>query len=130
MDISALKSPMDFGSSANFRTNLTSQPDINELTATISEENDKLLTSGNEKKEDIIPSDLDKVTKMTETMNKFVQAIDTDIQFKIHEGTNQLMVQVIDQANNKVLKEFPSNEFLDTIAAIRDYVGILLDKKV
>ena len=40
------------------------------------------------------------------------------------------MVQIVDQSNDKVLKEFPSREFLDTMAAIRDYVGILLDKKI
>lgn len=71
-----------------------------------------------------------KVQQMTEAMNQFVEAMDAHIRFTLHEKTNELMVQVVDQSNNKVLKEFPPHEFLDTIAAIRSYVGILLDKKI
>lgn len=74
--------------------------------------------------------DLQKVNKMTEAMNQFMESMNSTIRFKLHEKTNELMVQVVDQTNNKVLKEFPPHEFLDTIAAIRAYVGMLLDKKI
>lgn len=67
---------------------------------------------------------------MTNAMNKFVEAINSNIRFTVHERTKELMVQVVDQINNRVLKEFPPHEFLDTAAAIRSYVGILLDKKI
>ncbi|MDQ7096246.1 flagellar protein FlaG [Desulfosporosinus sp. PR] len=76
------------------------------------------------------PVDTQQVKKMTEAMNQFVESMNSTIRFKIHEKTNELMVQVVDPTNNKVLKEFPPHEFLDTIAAIRDYVGVLLDKKI
>jgi flagellar protein FlaG len=67
---------------------------------------------------------------MTQEMNKFLQLLDADLQFILHEGTKQLMVQVVDTKDQKVLKEFPPHELLDTMAKIRDYVGLLLDKKV
>jgi len=67
---------------------------------------------------------------MTQEMNKFLQLLDSDLQIVLHEGTKQLMVQVVDAREQKVLKEFPPHEFLDTMAKIRDYVGLLLDKKV
>lgn len=66
---------------------------------------------------------------ITEEMNKFFQMINADLQFALHDKTKTLMVQVVDAKENKVLKEFPSHELLDTIARIRDYVGVLLDKK-
>ena len=66
---------------------------------------------------------------ITREMNKFFQLIDANLQFAMHEKTKQLMVQVVDTKENKVLREFPSHELLDTMANIREYVGIMLDKK-
>ena len=40
------------------------------------------------------------------------------------------MDQVVDAKDQRVIKEFLPHELLDTLAAISDYVGILLDKKV
>lgn len=72
----------------------------------------------------------DDVKNITQELNKFLELINTDLQFDVHEETKQLIVQVVDTKNQKILKEFPPHELLDTIAKIRDYVGILLDKKV
>lgn len=63
-------------------------------------------------------------------MNKFMQSLNTDIQFTVHEKTQRMIVQVVDTKTSTVLREFPAHELLDTLAGIRDYVGILLDKKV
>ncbi len=72
---------------------------------------------------------LEDVQHRVDAMNQFFAENDTNIQFKIHQKSNKLMVQVVDDAN-RVIKEFPSHEYLDMVAAIRDYVGILLDKKI
>lgn len=130
MDIGAVKNSLDVGGSAFVaQTNLCSQPAANVQSGNTGGAANKSVTSptGEEVKR---KPDLDDVTQVTDVMNKFVQAMNTNIRFKIHEKSNQLMVQVIDQSTNTVLKEFPSQEFLDTVAAIRDYVGILLDKKI
>lgn len=132
MDISAVKNPVDFGNSANLaHNNSRTQSVISVPTEKTVGTTDQSITAPvddteTEKK----PLNLQEVTQLTDAMNKFVQAMDANIRFTIHEKSNQLMVQVVDQATDKVLKEFPSSEFLDTIAAIRDYVGILLDKKI
>ncbi|ODA42533.1 flagellar protein FlaG [Desulfosporosinus sp. BG] len=76
------------------------------------------------------PVKVQDVKKMTEAMNQFMREIDTNIHFKYHEKAQELMVQVVDQATDKVLKEIPTHEFLDTIASIRSLVGVLLDKKI
>ncbi|MDR3560139.1 MAG: flagellar protein FlaG [Negativicutes bacterium] len=67
---------------------------------------------------------------VTEALNKFLQSLNTGIQFKVYDKTKQLIVQVVDQKTGQVLKEFPPHQLLDTLAAIREYVGVLLDKKV
>ncbi|WP_242833906.1 flagellar protein FlaG [Desulfosporosinus sp. OT] len=76
------------------------------------------------------PVKVQDVKKMTEAVNQFMHEIDTNIHFKYHEKAQELMVQVVDQATDKVIKEIPTHEFLDTIASIRSLVGILLDKKI
>lgn len=77
------------------------------------------------------PSEPEKeaVTKVSEEMNSFMESLNTDIRFSIHDKTKMMMVQVVDIKGQRVLKEFPAHEFLDTVAKIREYVGILLDKK-
>ncbi len=67
---------------------------------------------------------------MSAAMNRFVQMLNADLQFEVHSQTKQLMVKFVDVKQNKVLKEFPSKEFLDMVASIRDYVGVLVDKKI
>lgn len=79
-----------------------------------------------QEKKDLTRQEIDEAT---DEMNSIVKALDTDLQFKLHEKTKELMVQVVDIKSGEVLKEFPPHELLDTKAKIRDFVGALLDKK-
>ena len=72
----------------------------------------------------------DEFKNVTDELNNFMQSINTDITFALHTETNTLMVQVEDGKTHKVLKEFPAHELLDTVARIRDCVGVFLDKKI
>ena len=77
----------------------------------------------------LMPSE-EELKTMSAAMNRFVQMLNADLQFEVHSQTKQLMVKFVDIKQNKVLKEFPSKEFLDMVASIRDYVGVLVDKKI
>ncbi|MCE5286512.1 MAG: flagellar protein FlaG [Pelosinus sp.] len=66
---------------------------------------------------------------ITDGLNNFMESINTDIRFAFHSKMQELIVQVVDTKTNKVIKEVPSKEMLDTLARIRDCVGALLDKK-
>lgn len=72
----------------------------------------------------------EKINEATDEMNSIVKTLNTNIQFKLHEKTNNLMVQVVDIKDGKVLKEFPPHEMLDVMAKIKEFVGALIDKKV
>lgn len=72
----------------------------------------------------------DEVSQVTDELNKFMDKINTDLKFEIHEKTNRVIVQVVDSKDQRVIKEFPPHELLDTLAAISDYIGVLLDKRV
>lgn len=70
------------------------------------------------------------IAAITENLNSFMEELSADIRFKVHDKTGTLMVQVFDPKNDKVLREFPPHELLDTVAKISEYVGSLLDKRV
>lgn len=49
--------------------------------------------------------------------------------FGIHEGTNRVMIKMVDKETRKVIKEFPAEETLDLIAKAWELAGIMVDEK-
>jgi flagellar protein FlaG len=72
----------------------------------------------------------DYLTNVTNTLNDFMQSMNTDIKFVLHPKTDTLVIQVVDSKTHKVLRQYPSQEFLDMVARMHDYMGMLVDKKV
>ena len=67
---------------------------------------------------------------MSYAMNRFVEMLTSDLKFEVHEKTHEIMVKFVNTKTGEVLKEYPPKEYLDMIARIRDYVGMMIDKKV
>ncbi len=51
------------------------------------------------------------------------------IRFGYEKRLERLIVQVTDTKTNTVVKQIPSKEFIEQQVAIRDSIGMLLDKK-
>ena len=131
MDISALKVNVNLASGS------TPTPIIkiasNSQTGSTSNYGELITKSSvnvSDNKSDKKPLKIEDIQQMTAAMNQFLQLSNPNMQFVLHEKTKELMVQFVDTKSGQVLKEFPSHEFLDTIANIQDYVGILLDKHI
>lgn len=71
----------------------------------------------------------EEVEELTHRLNEFMDSLAVNIHFDIHEKTKKIMVRVMDSKDQRVLREYPPQELLDTLGAISDYVGVLLDKK-
>lgn len=71
----------------------------------------------------------DDLINMSKMMSQFLAMTNPDLKFDVHEDTNRLIVNLVDGKANRVLKTFPSKEFLDMVARIKDYVGMIVDKK-
>ncbi|WP_018702267.1 flagellar protein FlaG [Anaeromusa acidaminophila] len=67
---------------------------------------------------------------MSYAMNRFVEMLTADLKFEVHEKTHEVMVKFVNTRTGEVLKEYPPKEYLDMIARIRDYVGMMIDKKI
>ena len=61
--------------------------------------------------------------------NKIILNKDERFEFKIHDGTNRIMVKLVDNKTGDVIKEIPPEKILDLVASIWDLVGILVDER-
>lgn len=69
---------------------------------------------------------LDQVQKATDQINKVVQGLDKNLQFKVDHDSGRIVVQVMDTENNKIIKQFPSEEVLAISKALDKLQGLLI----
>lgn len=94
------------------------------------ESKDSLESKDRLKGKDSLELSEEDIEMVNEALNSFMKAIHSDLHFIVHEGTDVVMLQVVDRRDNSVIKEIPSSELLDVLARIRESVGALLDEKV
>jgi len=73
---------------------------------------------------------MDKAKQMTDSMNKFLETANTQLRFKFHEKLNEYYVTIVDSSTDEVIREIPSKKLLDIHAAMREFVGLLVDQKI
>ncbi|KNF09640.1 flagellar protein FlaG [Gottschalkia purinilytica] len=65
-----------------------------------------------------------------EKVNKEFLTYDRRLEFSIHEGTNEVMVKVIDVHTDEVIREVPPQKILDLVAKLWEVAGLILDEKI
>jgi flagellar protein FlaG len=63
-------------------------------------------------------------------LNDFIEPLRTNLKFELHDELNEYYVTVVDPNTNEVIKEIPSKKILDMYAAMGEYMGFLVDKKI
>lgn len=72
----------------------------------------------------------EKVKTMIDNINKLLDQNQTSIKFEFHEKLEEYYVTVIDDVTHEVVKEIPSRKVLDMYAAMTEFLGLLVDKKI
>ena len=54
----------------------------------------------------------------------------TECRYRMHEGTNRVMISIVDKETKEVIKEFPVEEALDRISKALELAGLIVDKKL
>ena len=72
----------------------------------------------------------EQTVKVIQSMNDFLKASSSHLKFEFHEGAKEYYVTLIDNKSNEVIREIPSKKVLDMYAAMTEYLGLLVDKKV
>lgn len=77
---------------------------------------------------DLLPAE--KAKKIAESMNKFLETTSTDLRFEFHKELKEYYVTLVNSKTHEVVKEIPSKKLMDMYAAMRDFVGFFIDKKI
>lgn len=72
----------------------------------------------------------DKAKTLTESMNSFLESANTQLRFKFHDELNEYYVTIVNSNTDEVIREIPSKKLLDIHAAMREFVGLLVDQKM
>lgn len=65
-----------------------------------------------------------------ENANKALKGADKRFEFSIHEGTKEIMVKVINDETDEVIREIPPEKILDMVAKMWELAGIMVDRKI
>lgn len=72
------------------------------------------------------------VEEAVNKINKHLEATNTRIKFKIHDSShslnNKVSIKVIDEENEKVIAEIPSEEIIEFSEKMHEIIGVLFDK--
>lgn len=105
--------------------------EIGELTTKTQErELDQITLATNNAGQDNIAFPKEKVKEIVDGMNKFMEASPTAVKFEFHEKLNEYYVKIIDEKTKEVVREIPPKKMLDFYAAMTEFIGILVDKKI
>lgn len=86
--------------------------------------------SFNQKQEEILSLPAEKAKKMTESINRFMETTNTNLRFQYHEELKEYYVTIVDSKTNELVKEIPSKKLMDIYAAMRDFLGLMVDHKI
>ncbi|MFZ7131504.1 MAG: flagellar protein FlaG [Eubacteriales bacterium] len=79
--------------------------------------------------EDAQDINIRQLEKAIEETNEMIFRDNDHFEFKIHEGTGRIMVKLVDNQTDEIIKEIPPEKILDLVANIWDLVGILVDER-
>lgn len=90
-----------------------------------SETNDELKSVA--KEEEFNREELmEKVDKLNAAMDLFNRKFN----FKVHEETNRVIVQILDSKTGEIINEIPPKKVLDMVAGMDEAIGLIVDAKV
>lgn len=63
-------------------------------------------------------------------LNKFLEPNNTHLKFELHDELNEYYVTIVNNQTNEVVREIPSKKVLDIYAAMTEFLGFIVDKKI
>jgi flagellar protein FlaG len=72
----------------------------------------------------------EKLEEVVKGLNEFLQPSHTSIKFELHDELQEYYVQIIDERTHEVVREIPPKKLLDMYAAMMEFVGLIVDKKI
>jgi flagellar protein FlaG len=76
------------------------------------------------------PVTKEKVESVVRGMNELLTTFNTHLKFEFHNELKEYYVTIVDDSTKEVIKEIPSKKVLDMYAAMTEFVGLMMDKKI
>ncbi|MDW2876655.1 MULTISPECIES: flagellar protein FlaG [Bacillaceae] len=70
------------------------------------------------------------IEKVVASINDFLKPANSHLKFEFHEDLKEYYVTIVDDSTKEVIKEIPSKKLLDMYSAMKEYLGLLVDKKI
>ena len=65
-----------------------------------------------------------------ESLNKLMEGLGNRLEFGLYNDTDRMFVKVVDRQANRVVKMFPSEDFLELKQKISNAVGLIIDEEI
>ena len=69
------------------------------------------------------------VKEAVNRLNQYVQTLRRDLEFRVDESTNTVVVTVVDPATKEVIRQIPSEEVLAVARNLEQMQGVILNTK-
>ncbi|MEI2664771.1 flagellar protein FlaG [Rossellomorea sp. LJF3] len=76
------------------------------------------------------PVTKEKMEDVVHGMNEFMSSSNTHLKFEFHDKLKEYYVTIVDDRTQEIVKEIPAKRVLDMHAAMTEFVGLMVDKKV
>lgn len=82
-----------------------------------------------ERGDDAKPVGKQLLAKAVDQVEQLMSTVNESLRFKIHEDTNRTIITVVNQDTGEVVREIPSEKFLDLVAMFQKQLsGLLVDE--
>jgi flagellar protein FlaG len=68
------------------------------------------------------------ITSAVDKLNSSVAKLRERITFSYHEGTNRVIMRVIDSETSEVIREIPAKNAIKLLEHIKEYLGMFVDE--
>lgn len=69
------------------------------------------------------------LSQAVDGLNEALKVVQTHLRFRLHEGTHRYYVEIVDTLEDEVVREVPPKRFLDMIADMYEFMGLIIDEK-
>ena len=71
-----------------------------------------------------------KIEHISEALDNYVNALNTNLRIQVHDETGKIIVKVISEEDGKVIREIPPEEMLNLAAKMDETMGIFFNDEV
>lgn len=83
-----------------------------------------------QQQDSVFPVNDKELDNLVNRANKTLNDLDTEVKVSFHEGTNQMMIKVVNSKTHEVLKEIPPEKLIDLVYNLCELAGLFTDRRI